>query len=146
MTSRSLIRLGLVGALGLGLAVAGCGGSSSKDEIVIGEYGSLTGNDATFGQSTKNGVELALQELTASKGGTIGGLPVRVVSEDDQGKAEEAATVVQKPFQILTVRWHCDWLNHDDSVGSKEGFGKSGASTAPLFVCFLAPESERAVP
>ena len=91
-----------LGASALALAVfaiAGCGGggaSSGKAELVIGEYGSLTGNDATFGQSTKMGVELALDELTTAKGGKIGDLPVRVVVEDDQGKAEEAATVVQK--------------------------------------------------
>jgi len=86
--------LALVVALG---ALAGCGGgSSAKNELVIGEYGSLTGNDATFGQSTKLGVELALAELSAQSQGMIGGLPVRVVVEDDQGRAEEAATVVQK--------------------------------------------------
>ena len=37
-----------------------------------------------------------MDELTAPKQGKIGGLPVRVVVEDDQGKPEEAATVVQK--------------------------------------------------
>ena len=96
--------LGPVAALALiALApLAGCssqggaGGKSGQDEIVIGEYGSLTGNDATFGQSTKAGVEIALQELSEQKGGKIGGLTVRAVVEDDQGKAEEAATVVQK--------------------------------------------------
>jgi branched-chain amino acid transport system substrate-binding protein len=67
-----------------------------KDELVVGVYGSLTGGDATFGQSTKSGVELALADLTAFEKGQIGGLPVRLVVEDDQGKAEEAATVVQK--------------------------------------------------
>lgn len=77
--------------------VAGCGGGgSATDEIVLGEYGSLTGNDATFGQSTKAGVELALADLAASKGGKVGGKTVRVVVEDDQGRPEEAASVVQK--------------------------------------------------
>jgi branched-chain amino acid transport system substrate-binding protein len=93
--------LGPVAALALMAAAltAGCaspGGKSGQDEIVIGEYGSLTGNDATFGQSTKAGVEIALQELAEQNGGKIGGLAVRAVVEDDQGKAEEAATVVQK--------------------------------------------------
>jgi branched-chain amino acid transport system substrate-binding protein len=82
--------------LASGLICAGCGGNASQDELVIGEYGSLTGNDATFGQSTKNGVELALDDLTAQKQGKVGGLKVRVQVEDDQSKAEEAATVVQK--------------------------------------------------
>ncbi|MEY4071719.1 MAG: hypothetical protein RL721_2333 [Candidatus Eisenbacteria bacterium] len=75
----------------------GCGkGQSGTDELRIGVYGSLTGSDATFGESTRDGVELALAELVAAEGGKIGGLPVRTVVEDDQGKAEEAVTVVQK--------------------------------------------------
>lgn len=84
-------------ALGTAVLAAGCaGGGAKQDEIVIGVYGSLTGGDATFGQSTKAGVEVALKELADHKGGKIGGLPVRSVAEDDQGKADEAATVVQK--------------------------------------------------
>lgn len=87
----------LVVALTATLLAAGCGGAGGgQDELVIGEYGSMTGGDATFGQSTKMGIELAAAELTAAKQGKIGGLTVRVVAEDDQGKAEEAATVVQK--------------------------------------------------
>ncbi len=71
-----------------------CGGG--PEELVLGEYGSLTGGDATFGESTRNGIQIALDELQAEKQGQIGGLTVRVVVEDDQGRAEEAATVVQK--------------------------------------------------
>lgn len=87
-------RLGALALLGA-FFVAGCGGAGT-DELVIGEYGSLTGNDATFGQSTKEGVQLALDDLTQQKEGKIGGLKLRVVVEDDQGRPEEAATVVQK--------------------------------------------------
>jgi branched-chain amino acid transport system substrate-binding protein len=94
MTSRSTLRLGLAAAA-FALLAAGCA-AVGNDELVIGEYGSLTGNDATFGLSTKAGVEVALDELTAKKEGKIGGLKVRVVVEDDRGMAEEAATVVQK--------------------------------------------------
>ncbi len=86
---------GLAGILVAALALAGCGGSAT-DELVLGEYGSLSGGDATFGQSTKAGVEVALDELIAQKQGKIGGMPVRVVVEDDQGRPEEAASVVQK--------------------------------------------------
>jgi branched-chain amino acid transport system substrate-binding protein len=95
---RSLIRLRPGLAVLAAVAVSwlvGCGGSG-QEELVIGEYGSLTGNDATFGQSTKAGVEVALDELKATKDGKIGGLPVRAVVEDDQGRPEEAASVVQK--------------------------------------------------
>ncbi|MEO5616718.1 MAG: ABC transporter substrate-binding protein [Candidatus Eisenbacteria bacterium] len=96
MTKRYWRQFGLAAILGLAVLSSGCGGSSAQEELVIGEYGSLTGNDADFGQSTKKGVEMALDELTAEKQGKIGGLPVRAVVEDDQGRPEEAATVVQK--------------------------------------------------
>jgi branched-chain amino acid transport system substrate-binding protein len=97
MTLRYWRQLGIAAVLGLVIGSMGCGGgSSAQEELVIGEYGSLTGNDADFGQSTKKGVEMAMDELAAAKEGKIGGLPVRVVVEDDQGRAEDAATVVQK--------------------------------------------------
>ena len=97
MTSRTRLRIGLGVVLGLALLGLGlgCGGGGS-DELGVGEFGSLTGNDATFGQSTKNGVEVALADLAAKQQGMIGGLKVRVQAEDDQSKAEEAATAVQK--------------------------------------------------
>jgi branched-chain amino acid transport system substrate-binding protein len=76
-------------------AFASCqGGGGSADEIVIGEYGSMTGTTATFGQSTHNGVLLALEETNAA-GGVLG-KKVKVLLEDDQSKAEEAATAVTK--------------------------------------------------
>ena len=86
----------LFGLAFAGFVLTGCAPQGGSDELVIGEYGSLTGNDANFGQSTKNGVEVALDDLMATSGGKIGGMAVRVVVEDDQGRPEEAATVVQK--------------------------------------------------
>ena len=88
------------------LLAVGCGGSGSKsagggggtpakgEEILVGEYGSLTGDKATFGVMTKKGIELATDELNAA-GGVLG-KKVRVLVEDDQGKPEEAANAVQK--------------------------------------------------
>jgi len=78
----------------------GAGGSSTgsgdaaAEEILIGEYGSLTGEDATFGTSTKNGIDIAVDEINAAAG--LLGKKVRVIVEDDQGKAEEANIVVTK--------------------------------------------------
>jgi branched-chain amino acid transport system substrate-binding protein len=79
------------------LVLASCNGgssTSSADEIVIGEYGSLTGGQATFGISTRNGIDIAVDEINAA-GGVLG-KKVRVIVEDDQGKAEEANVVVTK--------------------------------------------------
>ena len=66
----------------------------SGDEILIGEVGSLTGSEATFGTSTRDGIELAVRQINASGG--IQGKKVKVIVMDDQGKADEAATAVTK--------------------------------------------------
>jgi branched-chain amino acid transport system substrate-binding protein len=95
MSPRFTLRLGLAGIVLVALLGIGCA-AVRNDELVVGEFGSLTGNDATFGISTQRGVEVAMDELTAKKEGKVGGLKVRVVVEDDRGMAEEAATVVQK--------------------------------------------------
>ena len=79
----------------LGAACAGeQGGDAASDEILIGEYGSLTGTTATFGISTRNGIDMAIDEVN-SAGGVLG-RQVRVIVEDDQGRPEEAQTVVTK--------------------------------------------------
>jgi len=64
------------------------------DTILIGEYGSLTGSEATFGQSTHNGVMLAVKEVNSAGGVKGKKLAVRVY--DDQGKAQEAGTAVAR--------------------------------------------------
>lgn len=80
----------------LAATLAACGGGADQgsDEILIGEYGSLTGTTATFGISTKNGIEMATEAINAS-GGLLG-KQVRIIVEDDQGRPEEAQTVVTK--------------------------------------------------
>ncbi len=79
-------------AVGLPL-VTGCG-PRAGGTIKVGVYGSLTGTTATFGESTKNGVTLATEQLNAAGG--VAGKTNELFIEDDQSKAEEAATAVQK--------------------------------------------------
>ena len=62
--------------------------------ILIGEYGSLTGSEATFGQSTHNGVTLAIEEINAAGG--VKGRMLEVKVYDDQGKTQEAGTAVTR--------------------------------------------------
>lgn len=77
------------------MVFAGCGGGgASGDEIVIGEFGSLTGSTATFGISTRNGIDMAIEQVNAA-GGVLG-KPVRVIVEDTEGRPELAQTVVTK--------------------------------------------------
>lgn len=67
---------------------------ASETELVFGEYGSMTGQESTFGVSTHKGIMLAVEQANA-KGG-VKGKKIRVVSEDDQGRSDEAVTVVTK--------------------------------------------------
>ncbi len=69
-------------------------GGGTEGEILVGEYGSLTGGQATFGQSTHNGIMLAVDEINGAGG--VNGRKVRVITEDDQSKSEEAANAVTK--------------------------------------------------
>jgi len=72
-------------------------GTASRDSdatIKIGEVGSMTGSEATFGISTHNGIMLAVKQINAAGG--IKGKKVEIVSLDNQGKPEEAATAVTK--------------------------------------------------
>src|SRR5437879_4252622 len=78
------------------LAFPGCkkAGGGAANEIVIGEFASLTGGTASFGQSSHKGTKMAIDEINA--GGGLLGKKVRLVTEDDQSKAGEPATVVRK--------------------------------------------------
>jgi len=63
-------------------------------DIPVGLYGALSGSEAAFGQATLQGAQLAVEEINAA-GGVLG-RKIRLIPEDDSGKAEEAAAVVTK--------------------------------------------------
>jgi branched-chain amino acid transport system substrate-binding protein len=69
-------------------------GATAAEPIKVGEFACLTGKDATFGQSQHKGIQLALEEINAAGG--ILGRPVELISEDNQSKPGESATVAKK--------------------------------------------------
>lgn len=71
----------------------GSAGAATGD-ILVGEYGSLTGSEATFGQSTHNGIVLAVDEFNAAGG--LNGRKIKLITYDDRGQQQEAATVVTR--------------------------------------------------
>lgn len=83
------------GVLGCERRSASSAGGDGTGDIVVGFYGSLTGASASFGQSSKDGAELAVAEINAA-GGVLGGRPIRLLVEDDQSKPEEASNAVTK--------------------------------------------------
>jgi len=78
--------LRVVAAAALLLSLA-CSKKESA-EILIGHVASLTGSEATFGQSTDNGIKLAFEEI--NKAGGVKGKKLVLKTLDDQGKPEEA--------------------------------------------------------
>ncbi len=78
----------------IAVALWGCGSAKSDDEILIGEYSSLTGTAATFGTSTHKGLLIAVEEVNLA-GGVLG-KRIGLQTEDTQSKAEEAASSVTK--------------------------------------------------
>lgn len=89
-------------SVGATIYLAGCGGGNSGggttagggNEIVVGEYASLTGTKADFGKTTDNGVQLAADQINASGG--ILGRKVRVDVQDDAGDATQVGTIVTR--------------------------------------------------
>lgn len=84
----------------VGLMMVMCVVSCSKsgnNEIVIGEFLPMTGDLATYGQDAHAGVAMAVDEVNQS-GGFLG-KKVKVVTEDDQSKPEEARTAALKLIQ-----------------------------------------------
>src|SRR5262249_36827420 len=90
MKARSILAIAL---LGIFASVLSCTKGSSG-EISIGEYGSLTGTTATFGQSTHNAILMAFDEINTA-GGVLG-KKLKNFVEDDQSKPEEAAIAATK--------------------------------------------------
>ncbi len=74
------------------LFLAGCAKQSST--IKVGEYASLTGKEAGFGQTSHHGIVLAVEEINATGG--ILGKKLQLITEDDETKAGESATAAKK--------------------------------------------------
>jgi branched-chain amino acid transport system substrate-binding protein len=96
--TRVFVTICLVYSILLSFACVQKGGSGSTantgDTIKVGVFADLTGQTSSFGQSTKNGVELAVEEI--NNAGGINGKKIEMLVEDDQGRPEQAKTVVSK--------------------------------------------------
>jgi branched-chain amino acid transport system substrate-binding protein len=96
----------MVAALALGVMGLGCsnkggtspGGSSgasaqpAASEWRVGVFASLSGPQTQFGQETREGIELAMDQV--NKEGGIKGRPVKLLVEDDKSNPQEATNKV----------------------------------------------------
>lgn len=62
--------------------------------ILVGHFASMTGSEATFGQSTDKGVRMAIEEINAAGG--VKGRQVELRTLDTASKASEGGTVVTR--------------------------------------------------
>jgi len=81
--------IGVLAFLAAGLALR-----AAPEPIKIGEIGPLTGKEAAFGQSSHRGIVLAIEEINA-RGGVLG-RPLQLLTEDNQSKSGESATIAKK--------------------------------------------------
>lgn len=98
MKNRIIVKI-LVLMLVFGLAVsgAGCAGGDKggdQDKIYIGMAVPLTGDSAMYGETVRDGVTFAVDEINAAGG--IDGKKIELVIQDDKGDPQEAAMVAQK--------------------------------------------------
>src|SRR5687768_16428680 len=92
---RILIGLTLIAAMFVNLSCDRRGAELGGGEpIKVGAYLDLSGQTSSFGQSTKNGIELARDEI--NKAGGINGRPIQLIIEDEQGEPGKVTTVVTK--------------------------------------------------
>jgi len=91
----------LVSSLFLILFLFAAGCQNKSDKIMIGNFGSMTGAEATFGISTRDGIILAVEEW--NKAGGLLGKQIELKAYDNQGKPEEARLSVEKLINIDNV-------------------------------------------
>lgn len=77
------------------LVAVGCNKGNADDQTVtVGAYFSLSGSDSTFGIDSKEGIDMATDEVNAAGG--IKSKKVRVLFEDDKSNAQEASNKVHQ--------------------------------------------------
>jgi len=99
MRSRTFVMLALVVSM---LVLSACGGG--RDETIkIAILAPLSGDVATFGESTRDGILLAIEEWN-DKGG-IDGKKIEYVIEDSQCNAEAAVSAANKVIEQDGVKF-----------------------------------------
>ncbi len=80
--------------LAFAATILGISSALAQDEIKVGEFASLTGGSASFGQSAHKGTALAVEEINAA-GGLLG-KKIDLLTEDDQSLSGQPATIIRK--------------------------------------------------
>ncbi len=100
---RTVKFLSILLVLAMVLPLAACGGAGGSKTIKIGVIAPMTGDVKTFGESTKNGVEMAVAEWNA-KGGIMG-KQIDIVLGDDKNDPAEATAAATKLIKQDGVKY-----------------------------------------
>lgn len=143
----------------MALTMVGCGGSNSEgdaaakggsDVIKVGGIGPLTGDAASYGVSTKNGAEIAVEEINAAGG--VEGMQMELLFEDDECDEQKSvnaySTLMDQGINVLvgSVTSACSIAVSGES--SKDGIlqitpsgsAKECTATPNAFrICFTDP-------
>ncbi|MBR6789634.1 MAG: ABC transporter substrate-binding protein [Oscillospiraceae bacterium] len=84
----------LCAAAMMAATLAGCGSAANSKTIKVGVNYELSGAVATYGQSSVDGVELAIEQINAAGG--INGKTIEIVKYDNKSDAAEATTLGKK--------------------------------------------------
>ncbi len=74
--------------------ISGCGGSANTNVINIGINYELTGEVASYGQASVDGIELAIEEINSAGG--INGKKIEAVKYDNKSDKSQATTLATK--------------------------------------------------
>ena len=85
-----MLGLAALGALGLGCA--GGNTTSAGPSYRVGAFLSLSGPESQFGNDTKDGIQLAVDEI--NKAGGVKGKPIKIIFEDDKSSPQDATNKV----------------------------------------------------
>ena len=128
---KKLITPGL--AIGLALALAGCGGSGS-DTVKFGIGGPITGSNAAFGAQLKQGAEQAIADINDAGG--ILGKKITWSVGDDVGDPKQGVSIANK-FSGDGVRFVIGHFNSGVTIPASEVYQENNilaitpASTNP---------------
>src|ERR1041385_856482 len=119
-------------AVGLGLAIAGCG--KQDDTIKFGIGGAMTQSNAAFGAQLKNGAEQAVADI--NEGGGILGKKISATIGDDVGDPRQGVSVANN-FVAAGVKFVIGHFNSGVTMPTSEIYQENGilqitpASTNP---------------
>ena len=98
---KRIFSLGVILLIICGLIWVSCQKKVEEKVVKIGAVLVLTGPNAKAGQSAKQGIEMAVEEINASGG--VKSRKIKVIYEDDGGEPQKSVSAVQKLINVDKV-------------------------------------------